>query len=112
MGHGDKSSRLRSYRIDDDLAAAGTGAIEVTLTLADEQRRWCFFITPAALATVGDFIEGTAVRFHLGELHMIVVSEVTQDVIERVLRRLETEGELLRRTLPLRVSGRSDAPAS
>src|SRR3982751_508884 len=112
MGHDDKSVRLRSYRVDDDLAAAGSRAIEVTVTLADEQRRWCFFITPGALAIVGDFIEGTAARFHLGELHMIVVSEWTQDVIERVLRELEREGELLRRTLPLRVSGRSDAPAS
>jgi hypothetical protein len=43
---------------------------------------------------------------------MIVVSEITEDVVERVLRDLETEGELLRRTLPLRASGRSDAPVS
>ena len=102
---------LRSYRIDDDLAAAGRGAIEVTVTLADEQRRWCCFMTPAALAAVGDFVEGTSVRVHFGEPHMIVVSEVSRDVIERVLRQLEADGELVRRTLPLRVSGRSDAGA-
>ena len=92
---------LRSYRIDDDLANADTGAIEVTVTLADERRRWCFFMTPAALAAVGDWVEGTKVHLHLGELHMIVVSEISVEIIERVLRQLEAEGDLERRTLPL-----------
>jgi hypothetical protein len=100
---------LRSYRIDDDIRTAGQAAVEVTVTLADEQRRWCFFITPAALATAGDFVEGTEVRIHLGEPHMIVVSELSRDVVERVLRQLEIGGELVRRTLPLQPSGRPDA---
>ena len=103
---------LRSYRIDDDLGGADNSAIEVTITLADESRRWCFFMTPSALANCGDFVEGTDARVHFGEPHMIVVSHVNADIIERVLRRLESDDELLRRTLPLRVSGRSDAPAS
>ena len=92
---------LRSYRIDDDLARADEAAVEVTVTLADERRRWCFFMTPAALAACGDWVEGTRVRLHLGEPHMIVVSELSVDVIERVLRQLQAEGELERRTLPL-----------
>ena len=92
---------IRSYRIDDDLAAAGAGAIEVSIVLTDERRRWCFFMTPAALAACGDFLEGTSVRVHRGELHMIVVSEVTVEVIERVLLGLDAEGEVERRTLPL-----------
>jgi hypothetical protein len=95
------TSVLRSYTIDDDLADADRGAVEVTVTLADERRRWCFFITPAALAAVGDWVEGTRVRLHLGEPHMIVVSELSRDVVERVLRQLERDGELERRTLPL-----------
>ena len=103
---------LRSYRIDDDLARADNAAIEVTMTLTDESRRWCFFMTPSALASCGDLIEGTDARLQFGEPHMIVVSRVTPDIIERVLRQLESDNELLRRTLPLRVSGRSDAPAS
>jgi hypothetical protein len=92
---------LRSYTIEDDLARAHEAAVEVTVTLADERRRWCFFMTPAALAACGDVVEGTRVRLHLGEPHMIVVSELTPDVIERVLRELEAAGELVRRTLPL-----------
>jgi hypothetical protein len=92
---------LRSYTIDGDLASADQGAVEVTVTFTDERRRWCFFITPAALASVGDWVEGTQVRLHLGEVHMIVVTELSRDVVERVLRQLEADGELERRTLPL-----------
>ena len=92
---------IRSFSIDDDLAAADQAAVEVTVTLTDEQRRWCFFITPAALLVAGDLLEGTETRVHFGEPHMIVVSDVTRDVIERVLRQLEADGKLVRRTLPL-----------
>jgi hypothetical protein len=92
---------IRSYRIDDDLETADSGGIEVSIVLTDERRRWCFFMTPAALAACGDFVEGTRVRVHLGELHMIVVSEVTVEVIERVLRELDRAGELERRTIPI-----------
>jgi hypothetical protein len=102
---------LRSYTIDDDLGAADRAAVEVTVTLTDVRRRWCFFITPAALAAVGDYVEGTSVRVHLGEPHMIVVSEVSRDVVERVLRQLDADGELVRRTQPLASSGRRDVAA-
>ena len=101
---GHDAAVLRSYRIDDAIADADQGAVEVTVTHADEQRRWCFFVTPAALAVVGDFVDGTETRLHLGELHMIVVSELSQDVVDRVLRQLEADGELLRRTLPLQIN--------
>ena len=95
---------LRSYSIDDDLGEADRGAIEVSITLADERRRWCYFMTPSAFAACGDFVSGTNVRVHRGEPHMIVVSEASRTIIEAVLRTLEAEGELERRTLPLEVS--------
>ena len=69
-------------------------------------------MTPSALANAGDLIDGTDIRIHLGEPHMIIVTDITRDVIEKVIRTLESDDELLRRTLPFRVSGRSDAPAS
>jgi len=100
--HDTASVIIRSYTIDDDLTNADQGAIEVTVTLADERRRWCFFMTPAALASAGDWVDGTEIRVHLGEPHMIVVSAISQDVVERVLRRLEADGELERHTLPLK----------
>jgi hypothetical protein len=53
------------------------------------------------LASVGDWVEGTRVRLHLGERHMIVVSELSAEVIDAVLRQLHAAGELEDRTLPL-----------
>jgi hypothetical protein len=52
-------------------------------------------MTPSALATVGDRVNGSEVRVHLGVPHMIVVSEISQGLIERILRRMEADGELL-----------------
>jgi hypothetical protein len=81
---------IRSYTIDDDLAGADHGAIEVTVTLTDERRRWCFFMTPQALAACGDRVSGTR-----------VVGEISREIIETVLRELDVSGELEHRTLPL-----------
>ena len=50
--------RISKIEIEDDLAGQDRGAIEVTLTLSDGGRRWCFFMTPAALETCGDWIDG------------------------------------------------------
>ncbi len=46
-------------------------------------------------------VDETRVRLHLGERHMIVVSELSTGIIEAVLRQLHEAGELESRTLPL-----------
>ena len=88
------------YTIDDPITDSLTCSVEVTIDFGDRQR-WLFFATPQLLASVGDRVEGTRVRFHLGELHMIVVSELNETIIDRVLRELFEAGELERRTRPL-----------
>lgn len=92
---------LESFEIEDDLSSADRGAIEVTVRLAGGRRRWCYFMTPAALSAAGDWIPGTRVRFHYGSPHMIVVSEIDAAIVEKVLRYLEAEGELSDCTKPL-----------
>ena len=92
---------LKSITIDDDLATVDTGAIEVTLTFSDGSKRWCFFMTPQTLAAVGDFVPGTQVRVHYGAPHMVVVSEISADIIEKTIRLLEAEIELESCTRPL-----------
>ena len=86
---------LQSYTLDDDLALADRIAMEVTVTLTDGRRGWCFFMTPGALANAGDWVAGTEVRVHFGVPHMIIVSELSRDIIEHVLRQLDTRGDLL-----------------
>ncbi|NNF57973.1 MAG: hypothetical protein HKN04_06995 [Rhodothermaceae bacterium] len=100
---------MQSFRIEDPLDQPSQGAVEVVVTMDDGSERWCCFFDPDRLALVGDLVEGTTVRLHLGVQHMIVVSELSQEIIERVLRQLDGNGELLNHTLA--VSGRAVEPA-
>jgi hypothetical protein len=89
-----------TYTIDDPITDSRTSGVEVTIDF-EGQRRWMFFTTPNLLASVGDFVEGTQVRVHLGERHMIVVGELSETIIDQVISSLHASGELLSRMLPL-----------
>ena len=93
--------RLKSFTIDDPLSLAPTGAVEVTVTFDTGERRWCFFFTPDALSRCGDFVDDSDVRLHLGVPHMFVLSRIDSVLIEKVLRSLDTAGELVEHTVPL-----------
>lgn len=88
------------YTIDDSITDPLTCSVEVTINFGN-QKRWLFFATTELLASVGDWVDGTQVRVHLGERHMIIVSELSEEIIDAVLRQLYIAGELENRTLPL-----------
>lgn len=88
------------YTIDDAVEIADNCSIEVTIDFPN-QKRWCFFVTPQVLATNGDLINGTSVRFHLGVAHMIVVSQINESIIEFILEKLFAEGLLEAHTISL-----------
>jgi hypothetical protein len=88
------------YSINDPITDPLTSSVEVTIDFRGH-KRWLFFATPQLLATAGDWIEGTQVRLHLGERHMVMVSELSEAVVEKVLHQLHVTGELESRTLPL-----------
>lgn len=90
-----------NYTIDDPIEDPLSCSVEVTIDLG-HCKRWLFFATPSLLASVGDYVDGTNVRMHLGEKHMIVVSELNPEIIAKVLKQLELSGELEERTLPLK----------
>ncbi|MCP3953770.1 MAG: hypothetical protein GY697_16360 [Desulfobacterales bacterium] len=80
------------YKIIDDLETANRGAIEIEFELENGQRRWAFFFTPEGISACGDWIPETKVRFHLGVPHMIVVSDISEEIIDRTVGYLESEG--------------------
>jgi hypothetical protein len=92
---------MLAYTIDDLIADPLSSCVEVTVDFGDGHRRWCFFATPQALAACGDWVEGTRVRLHLGVPHMIIVSELSEGIIDRVLRQLDAEDKLEAHTAPL-----------
>ena len=91
-----------SFTIDDPIAEPLSCSVEVTIEFEDGRRRWCFFATPQLLGAVGDFVQGTRVRLHLGVPHMIVVSELSEAIIKKVLVGLAAGGRLESHTIPLR----------
>lgn len=97
---------MLQYTIDDPIELPLQTSVEVTIAFPTG-KRWLFFITPELLNRVGDLVDGSTARVHLGELHMIVVNELSAGIIDSVLRDLHRNGELERRTLPLSASGES-----
>ena len=91
---------MLKYQIDDPIEEPFTHAIEVTVDFNGE-KRWCFFATPELLASVGNWVDGTQVRVHLGVPHMIVVSELNAEIIDRVLHQLYDSEQLEAHTTPL-----------
>jgi hypothetical protein len=87
---------LKSIKIEDELSIQDTAAIEVIIELDSGERRWCFFMTPKALQSCGDWIDGTKIRFHYGAPHMIVVAATLDgDLIEKTLRDIDQQGDIL-----------------
>lgn len=91
---------MLQYTIDDLTELPLQSSVEVTIAIPTG-KRWLFFVTPELLSRVGDLVDGSTARVHLGELHMIVVSELSAGIIDSVLRDQHQAGELERRTLPL-----------
>ena len=86
---------LKSFVIENDLAIQSRAAVEVIVKLENGQRRWCYFMTPQALAMCGDWIDGTHIRLHYGAPHMIVVASVIdKTLIESALRQIDRQGRL------------------
>jgi hypothetical protein len=88
------------YTIDDLIELPLQTSVEVTIAFP-AGKRWLFFVTPELLNRVGDLVDGSTARVHLGELHMIVVSVLSPEIIDSVLRDLHRDGEHGKRTLPL-----------
>lgn len=91
-----------TFTLCDDLEIQDTGAIEVDLHMCDGTRRWCYFMTPAALAACGDWIDGTQARIHYGAPHMIVVAgRLTEDLIEQALKHIARAGDIEKCSQPI-----------
>lgn len=91
---------MLAYTIDDPIGSPLHTSVEVTIDFPSGPR-WLFFVTPELLGRVGDTLENSSVRVHLGALHMVIVSEISAEIIDSVLRLLEATGELEERTIAL-----------
>lgn len=94
---------MLSYTIDDPIESPLQTSVEVTIAFPSGPR-WLFFVTPELLGRIGDTVGNSSVRVHLGAPHMVIVSDISVEIIDAVLRRLEAMGELEERTIALDTS--------
>lgn len=92
---------LTAFHLDDAIRPDEDLPIEVTVELSNGERRWCIFATPSALASCGDWVEGTKIPFHYGNRHVIVSRELSEDLVGRILNYIDAQGELVECTLLL-----------
>jgi carnitine 3-dehydrogenase len=91
---------LETIQFDDPVEDAGRHGIEVSFTLSDGQRRWCLFMAPAHLASSGDRLGETDVRYHHAS-HMIVATRIDEETVRHILHELDARDELVAHSLPL-----------
>ena len=91
---------MLSYTVDDPISLPLQTSVEVTIDFPSGPR-WLFFTTPDLLERVGDTVGNSSVRVHLGEQHMVIVSDISMEIIDSVLRQLSADGELEKRTIAL-----------
>ena len=91
---------IKSIEIEDPIELHVTMAIEVAIVTTEGEKRWCFFFTPEGMSACGDWIEGTKIRFHYGASHMILVSEISESIIEAALRDIDRQGKIELCTIP------------
>ena len=86
----------------DDLVEDFLTGVDVVLEFSDGQRRWCFFITPELLSRLGGAEQvGDERLLSYNVPHMIVVSAITREIIDRSLAFIESQGELLDSSMPI-----------
>lgn len=94
------NKQIESIKIEDPLDQT-THAIEVIVTLAADQKRWCAFMTPEIAKNCGDFLAGTQVRVHQGAPHIFLVSEISAEIIYGVLNQIDADGDIFEATAAL-----------
>ena len=68
-------------------------AIQVAIVI-DDEIRYCYVSSPEGLKNFGDWIDGTQVRFHYNFSDLIVVSEISEDLIIKAIKHIQKEGKL------------------
>ncbi len=77
--------------VEDD---SNPSTVTVDVMLSDGTSGWCFFTTPAALSELVETTVGDGDLHMYGEPNMIVVSDITQEIIDDTLAYLNTNGLL------------------
>lgn len=82
----------------EDVDRASHAAVEVRVELSNGQRRWCFFVTPEGLSRLSQAQLAEERLIIYAAPHMIVVSAITEQVINQALHHIDAQNELMNAT--------------
>ncbi len=117
---------IESFSIDDPISNSLKDCIEVTIKLKGHRRRWCFFVTSEwvneylsrrqefkaidkggitmnQLTVLGNIVDKDCVEpFDIIAVpHMIIVKEISKEIIENTLKYLDENNQILKSTIIL-----------
>jgi hypothetical protein len=112
---------FKSFKIDDPIEDPKYGSIDVTVELTDGHLRWCNFVSIRWLAekliensgnswwlfspwATSKFVTKDGIEFNMTNFpqHMILVSDLSEQIIEETLHQLDKHNQLKASTIPLR----------
>lgn len=97
---GGEVAQIAKITIPDYQVWAADGDVEVDILLSTGERRWCWFLTPAALARLCEEPLVSAKLLLVGAAHHIFVDSLSEASIAGALRYLEHQNQLEGHTLP------------
>lgn len=77
------------------------GWTEVTIKFSNGEFRWCIFITPQQLSQGIMTVPGTDVPWAYRNHHLIIMNEISDELIDAALREIDQQGDLIDCTKPL-----------
>lgn len=117
---------IESFTIDDLIQNPLNDCIEVTVKLKGHSKRWCFFVTTMWLSNYlsggqeyklidrdgfqinqytvlgrTEYKENTESFEFIAVPHMIIVKEITEEIIHKTLKHLDENDEIIRSTIKL-----------
>lgn len=92
---------IQYIKITDEITYPLTSFLDVDVSLTNGENRWCLFVTPELLMRIGEQLREVKVRIQYGIPHMIIVSELNEEIIRKTLHYIDNQVELLNCTLPV-----------
>lgn len=100
---------LLRWQFDDPIEDEADDWVEVSFDLSDGTRRWCSLVTPARLKW---HLEQPLADPGVRASHLIVIRSLSSEDVDRMLRLLDQQDELLDASLPLGPREQSEDPKS
>lgn len=89
---------IKQIIITDPIEPPITHSIDVEIEFSDGQWRCCSFLTPELIATLHNWLEGTRTVLWYNMKGLVILGEITEELIYQSLREIESQGDIIEST--------------